>query len=221
MAAPAPGDSVATQGYKASMNTMMEAMPAFTGDADIDFMKQMRGHHVAAVSMARVELAQGKDAQARNLAQEVITAQEREITLIDAWLAQKGASAAPPPDREISAPRPDRQTCEIGQLSTSWPKSMVSTESIAQRPLNSAVATLRSFRRQSSKIRSSPMPELPHPQTSGLEHFHISTNLEIWKPKFRFSLSPPWRNRRGWRRFASSCVTNPMVCRPVTSPTIW
>ena len=96
MAAPAPGDSVATQGYKASMNTMMEAMPAFTGDADIDFMKQMRGHHVAAVSMARVELAQGKDAQARNLAQEVITAQEREITLIDAWLAQKGASATPP-----------------------------------------------------------------------------------------------------------------------------
>ena len=95
MAAPAPGDSVATQGYKASMNTMMEAMPAFTGDADIDFMKQMRGHHVAAVSMARVELAQGKDAQARDLAQEVITAQEREITLIDAWLAQKGASAAP------------------------------------------------------------------------------------------------------------------------------
>lgn len=95
MAAPAPGDSVATQGYKGSMNTMMEAMPAFTGDADIDFMKQMRGHHVAAVSMARVELAQGKDAQARDLAQEVITAQEREITLIDAWLAQKGASAAP------------------------------------------------------------------------------------------------------------------------------
>ena len=38
MAAPAPGDSVATQGYKASMNTMMEAMRAFTGDADIDFM---------------------------------------------------------------------------------------------------------------------------------------------------------------------------------------
>ena len=95
MAAAAPGDSVATQGYKASMNTMMEAIPAFTGDADIDFMKQMRGHHVAAVSMARVELAQGKDAQARSLAQEVITAQEREITLIDAWLTQKGAAVTP------------------------------------------------------------------------------------------------------------------------------
>ncbi|MGK2254813.1 MAG: hypothetical protein ACI8Y6_000098 [Brevundimonas sp.] len=95
IAAASPGDSIATQGYKSSMNTMMEQMPAFTGDADIDFMKQMRGHHVAALSMARVELAQGKDAQARSLAQEVITAQEREITLIVAWLAQKGASAAP------------------------------------------------------------------------------------------------------------------------------
>ena len=95
MAQTAAGDSVATRGYKTSMNSMMEQMPAFVGDADIDFMKQMRGHHVAAISMARVELAQGKDAQARSLAQEVITAQEREITLIDAWLAQKGASAAP------------------------------------------------------------------------------------------------------------------------------
>ena len=95
MAAASPGDSVATQGYKSSMNTMMEQMPAFTGDADIDFMKQMRGHHVAAVAMARVELAQGKDSEARTLAQEVITAQEREINMIDAWLAQKGTPAAP------------------------------------------------------------------------------------------------------------------------------
>jgi uncharacterized protein (DUF305 family) len=45
--------------------------------------------------MARVELAHGKDAQARTLAQDVIAAQEREIQMIDAWLAQKEASAAP------------------------------------------------------------------------------------------------------------------------------
>lgn len=77
------------------MNTMIEQLPAFTGDADIDSMKQMRGHHQAAIAIARVELAQGKDAQARTLAQEVITAQEREITLIDAWLTRKGASVAP------------------------------------------------------------------------------------------------------------------------------
>ena len=95
MAQTAPGDSIATQGYKFSMNSMMEQMPTFAGDADIDFMKQMRGHHQAAIAMARVELAHGKDAPARTLAHDVITAQEREIQMIDVWLAQKAAAAAP------------------------------------------------------------------------------------------------------------------------------
>ena len=41
MAAPAPGDSVATQGYKASMNTMMEAMPPLhPGTRTSTFMTQ-------------------------------------------------------------------------------------------------------------------------------------------------------------------------------------
>lgn len=95
MMAPAAGDSEATRGYKASMMSMMTDMPAYVGNADVDFMKQMRVHHQAAIAMAKVELANGRDAQARTLAEEVITTQEREILMIDTWLAQKGASVAP------------------------------------------------------------------------------------------------------------------------------
>ena len=91
MMAPAAGDTEATRGYKAAMMDQVHGMPAFGGDPDVDFMKQMRGHHQAAVAMARVELAQGDDAPAKALAQEIITAQQREIGVIDAWLAAKGS----------------------------------------------------------------------------------------------------------------------------------
>jgi uncharacterized protein (DUF305 family) len=84
-------DPAATAAYKASMMKMMHAMPAFTGDADIDFMKQMRPHHQAAIDMARIVLANGKDSETNKLAQDIITAQEKEIATIDAWLKKKGA----------------------------------------------------------------------------------------------------------------------------------
>jgi len=83
-------DSAATKGYKASMMSMMRGMPAYTGDADIDFMKQMKVHHQAAIDMAKVELEHGKDAQAKTLAQEIVAAQEKEIATIDTWLKAKG-----------------------------------------------------------------------------------------------------------------------------------
>jgi uncharacterized protein (DUF305 family) len=72
------------------MTAMMADAPPFTGDADVDFMQQMRVHHVAAVAMARAELAHGKDAEARKLAQTVIEAQQQEIAQIDRWLRAKG-----------------------------------------------------------------------------------------------------------------------------------
>ncbi len=90
MMMPMSSDSAATKGYKQSMMTMMSGMPAYTGDADIDFMKQMKGHHQAAIDMAKVELANGKDADAKQLAQEIVAAQEKEIATIDAWLKTKG-----------------------------------------------------------------------------------------------------------------------------------
>lgn len=86
MLAPAAGDSAATREYKAAMMTMMSTMPAYGGNADVDFMKQMRVHHQAAIAMARTELANGQNAEAKALAQAVVMAQEREIATIDRWL---------------------------------------------------------------------------------------------------------------------------------------
>ena len=89
MAAPKPGDSPATQGYKKSMNDMMANMPSFTGEADADFMRQMKVHHGSAIAMAETELRHGDDPQARALAEKIIRDQRAEIAEIDAWLAAR------------------------------------------------------------------------------------------------------------------------------------
>jgi uncharacterized protein (DUF305 family) len=92
MMGPDPSDSASTKGYKAAMMKMMSSMPMmkFTGDADLDFMVHMRPHHQLAVDMAKVDLANGKDAEIKKLAQDIITTQEKEIAVIDAWLKAKG-----------------------------------------------------------------------------------------------------------------------------------
>ncbi len=89
MAAPKPNDPPATQGYKKSMNDMMASMPAFTGEADADFMRQMKIHHGSAIAMAETELQHGDDPEARALAQKIIADQRAEIAQIDGWLAAR------------------------------------------------------------------------------------------------------------------------------------
>ena len=88
---PDPSDSASTKDYKAAMAKMMEGMPMmkFTGDADADFMSHMRAHHQGAIDMARVVLTNGKDPEVKKLAQDIVTAQEKEIVVIDAWLKTK------------------------------------------------------------------------------------------------------------------------------------
>ena len=96
MMAPNPDDSASTKGYKSAMMKTMQGMPMmkFTGDADFDFMNHMRSHHQGAVDMAKVVLANGKDAKVRKLAKGVVKAQEKEIAAIDAWLKANGKSAS-------------------------------------------------------------------------------------------------------------------------------
>ncbi|RWE58169.1 DUF305 domain-containing protein [Mesorhizobium sp.] len=79
--------SPSTDGYKAAMDKMHTAMIEPSGNADVDFARGMIPHHQAAIDMAKVELANGKDPEMRKMAEAVIAAQEAEIKQMQDWLA--------------------------------------------------------------------------------------------------------------------------------------
>jgi uncharacterized protein (DUF305 family) len=78
--------SLAYNAINAKMHKGMDI--AFSGDADVDFVKGMIPHHEGAVDMAKVVMAFGKDPEIRALAEAIVKAQETEIALMKAWLAK-------------------------------------------------------------------------------------------------------------------------------------
>lgn len=87
MMMPKDSDAASTKAYKMSMMKMMRSMPRdHTGNADIDFMRQMRVHHQGAVDMSEVVLQHGREDEVKRLARKIIDDQKKEIAEIDAWL---------------------------------------------------------------------------------------------------------------------------------------
>lgn len=83
--------SEATKANEQAMKAMMKNMMLpYTGDADVDFVKGMLPHHQGAIDMAKVALQYAKDPEILKLAQDVIAAQEGEITFMTGWLANNG-----------------------------------------------------------------------------------------------------------------------------------
>ena len=83
-----PG-SKALEQANADMHAAMAV--EMTGDVDVDFVRSMIPHHQGAVEMARIVLEYGKDPEIRELAEEIVKAQEAEIAFMTGWLEKHGA----------------------------------------------------------------------------------------------------------------------------------
>ena len=90
------GDSTAAGPAWSELNSSMARMHLAmkrvepTGNSDSDFVRLMLPHHQAAIDMAKTQLLFGNDPQMRRLAQEIVTDQQTEIELMQAWLKRHG-----------------------------------------------------------------------------------------------------------------------------------
>ena len=76
---------------KSSMMMGMEGMQKMqmTGDTDKDFAMMMKMHHQQALNMAEMQLANGKSAEMKAMAKQIIVSQKKEIAQFDKWMAKQ------------------------------------------------------------------------------------------------------------------------------------
>lgn len=93
------GDAMTSmnQEYKDAMTVMHEEMMSgmASNDPDVVFAQGMLSHHVGAVNMAKIQLKHGTDVEMRQLAQEIIDAQQPEIEQMQNWLANNPDTSEP------------------------------------------------------------------------------------------------------------------------------
>jgi uncharacterized protein (DUF305 family) len=80
------GDQAKAAFEAANMRMHKDMAIAYSGNPDTDFVRSMIPHHQGAVDMARIELQHGKDPELKKLAQEIVSAQEKEIAFLQGWL---------------------------------------------------------------------------------------------------------------------------------------
>ena len=79
----------------AVMDDGMRRAP-MNGVPEHDFVTMMIPHHQGAIDMAKALLLRTTDPELRNLAQGIITEQQNEIQVMQAWLRRHAASARSP-----------------------------------------------------------------------------------------------------------------------------
>jgi len=76
-------------GLDAGMKIQMTPLTP-TGNVDMDYALMMLPHHQAAVAMSKAEVANGKDAEVKKMAQLGIDQQTKQIQQFNDWLAKNG-----------------------------------------------------------------------------------------------------------------------------------
>lgn len=84
-----PADPFTSQ-MKSSMDDMMKNLGQPSGNVDLDYAAMMVPHHQSAVDMAKAEVAHGRDTKLKEMAQQMIDAQQTEIQQFKDWQAKNG-----------------------------------------------------------------------------------------------------------------------------------